>query len=87
MNREPALKIVVDRIEGDTAVLVLHDNEKVKFHLPVECLPEGTRGGDHLRAVFTQDIESREAERNRAERLLEDLKRSQDSKAGKQRCR
>ena len=74
MNREPALKIVVDRIEGDTAVLVLYDNDKVRFNLPVECLPEGTRGGDHLRLAFTQDIESREAERKRAERLLEELK-------------
>ena len=74
MNREPALKIIVDRIEGDTAVLVLYDNEKVRFNLPVRCLPEGTRGGDHLRLVFTQDIESREVERNRAEQLLEELK-------------
>ena len=74
MNRESALKIVVDRIEGDTAVLELYDNEGVRFTLPVKCLPEGTRGGDHLRAVFTQDIESRERERKKAERLLEELK-------------
>ena len=75
MNRDPALKIVVDRIEGDTAVLVLYHNDAVRFNLPVECLPEGTRGGDHLRAVFTQDVESRESERNVAEQLLEELKR------------
>ena len=74
MSRESVLKIVVDRIEGDTAVLGLYDRETVRFNLPVECLPEGTRGGDHLRAVFTQDIESREAERKRAEELLRELR-------------
>ena len=82
MNREPALKVVVDRIEGDTAVLVLYDNEKVKFNLPIECLPEGTRGGDHLRLAFTPDIESREAERKRADHLLEELKQRSTPKGG-----
>ena len=75
MNRESALKIVVDRIEGDAAVVSLYDSEAVRFNLPVQCLPKGTCGGDHLRVVFTQDIESREAERKRAEQLLEELKR------------
>ena len=81
MNREAALKIVVDRIEGDTAVLVLYDDEKVRFNVPIGYLPAGTRGGDHLRVRFTQDVESREAERERAERLLEDLKQGSGHKA------
>ena len=72
MNRE--LKLVVDRIESGKAVLVLYDDDSVSFTLPLECLPEGTLGGDHLNVTFTQAIESREAERERAERLLKELK-------------
>ena len=76
MKRESVLKLVVDRIEGGKAVLVLYDDDSVRFSLPITCLPEGTRGGDHLNVTFTQDLESREAEIKRAEQLLMELKGS-----------
>jgi hypothetical protein len=70
---EAKLKVVVDRIEGDKALLVDYEDESVRFTLPVSRLPEGTRGGDHLRITFTPDDESREAERRKAEELLKEL--------------
>ncbi|MEK6289055.1 MAG: DUF3006 domain-containing protein [Acidobacteriota bacterium] len=63
-------KVVVDRIEGDLAVLVLYEDDRVKFNLPVHYLPEGVREGDHLQMGFTQDEESRESERKKVEDLL-----------------
>ena len=68
------LKFVVDRIEGDQAVLVDYEDDGVTFVLPLSRLPEGTQGGDHLRVIFTRDDESRDAESKRAEELLKELR-------------
>ena len=68
------MKVVVDRIEGDRAVLVDYEDAEVTFTLPVSRLPEGTRGGDHLGITFTPDSESRERERGKADQLLTELR-------------
>jgi len=66
--------VIIDRIEGDLAVLVLYDDERVKFNLPVRYLPEGARDGDHLQMSFVKDELSRETEKKRIDNLLEELK-------------
>ena len=66
--------MIIDRIEGDLAVLVLYDDERVKFNLPVRYLPEGARDGDHLQMSFVKDELSRETEKKRIYNLLEELK-------------
>ena len=66
--------MIIDRIEGDLAVLVLYDDERVKFNLPVRYLPEGARDGDHLQMSFVKDELSRETEKKRIDDLLEELK-------------
>ena len=48
---------IVDRIEGDFAVLFTEDGEH-GFDLPVSLLPEGVSDGWHLRATFTRDVEA-----------------------------
>jgi hypothetical protein len=69
------LKVVVDRIEGDRAVLVDYEDEDVSFTVPVSRLPAGTRGGDHLRITFEPDSESRERERGKGDQLLAELRK------------
>ena len=76
MKSEGSTKVVIDRIEGDLAVLVLYEDDRVKLNLPLHCLPEGVREGDHLQMSFGQDEKSRESERNRVGGLLKDLKRT-----------
>jgi len=76
MKSGGSTKVVVDRIEGDLAVLVVYEDDRVKFNLPLHYLPEGVREGDHLQMGFAQDEESRESERKRAEDLLKELKRT-----------
>jgi DUF3006 family protein len=76
MKSEHSTKVVIDRIEGDLAVLVLYDDDRVKFNLPLHYLPEGVREGDHLRMGFAQDGESRELEQTTVEDLLTNLKRT-----------
>ncbi|MCI0485574.1 MAG: DUF3006 domain-containing protein [Blastocatellia bacterium] len=73
MKGETTLKVVIDRIEGDLAVIVLSDDDSVKFDLPVKYMPEGAREGEHYRMTFTPDEESRDSERKRIEDLYKQL--------------
>ena len=74
MKPPTSLRIVIDRIEGDLAVLVLYEDDRVRFNLPLRYLPEGVREGDHLQMGFAEDEASREAEKSRIEGLLSELK-------------
>jgi len=76
MKSGSSTKVVIDRIEGDLAVLVLYEDDRVRFSFPLHYLPEGVSEGDHLQMSFAQDDESRESEGNRVEDLLSDLKRT-----------
>jgi hypothetical protein len=66
------IKIVVDRIEGDMAVLLIGPDE-TRVDLPLAALPEGAREGSLLRATFVVDNRATdqavEAVRARIERL------------------
>lgn len=73
MKRSSSAKVVVDRIEGDLAVLILYEDGRVKFNLPKSLLPEGAREGDHLVLTLALDEESREAEKKKIEDLLREL--------------
>ena len=76
MKCESPTRVVIDRIEGDLAVLALYEDDRVKFNFPLHYLPEGVREGDHLQMGFALDEESREAEQRRVEDLLKELKRT-----------
>ncbi|HLF84425.1 MAG TPA: DUF3006 domain-containing protein [Blastocatellia bacterium] len=76
MKSGGSTKVVVDRIEGDLAVLVLYEDDRVKFNLPLPYLPEGVTEGDHLQMSFNEDESSRQSETNRIDDLLKDLKRN-----------
>jgi hypothetical protein len=72
VKKESSHKFIIDRIEGDLAVITLYDDDRVKFNLPVSLLPQGAREGDHLQITFTEDKESREELKKRIEELLKD---------------
>jgi len=76
VKSESSTKIVIDRIEGDLAVLALYEDDRVKFNFPLQYLPEGVREGDHLQMTFAQDEQSRDAEQKKVEDLLKELKRT-----------
>jgi Protein of unknown function (DUF3006) len=73
MKKQSAVKVVIDRIEGDKAVVVLYDDGAVKFNLPAKLLPEGIKGGDHLLMSFAVDRERRDSEKKKIEGLLGEL--------------
>lgn len=74
MKPATSVSIVIDRIEGDLAVLVLYEDDRVKFNLPLRYLPGGVREGDHLQLSFAEDEAGREAEKKRIGDLLGGLK-------------
>lgn len=67
-------KVIIDRIEGDLAVLVLYDDDGVKFNMPIALLPDGAKDGDHLEMSFVADKASKENEKKRIDNLLAELK-------------
>jgi len=74
MKSSSSTRVVIDRIEGDLAVLALYDDDRVKFNLPIRYLPRGAREGDHLQMSFDEDDQSRDNERRRIDDLLKELK-------------
>lgn len=72
-EKKSTVKVVVDRIEEELAIIVLHEDDSVKFNLPVKYLPGGAEEGDHLQVSFTMDAESRESEKKRVADLLKEL--------------
>jgi len=74
MKSNSSTRVVIDRIEGDLAVLALYDDDRVKFNLPIRYLPHGAREGDHLQMSCDQEEESRDNERRRVDDLLKELK-------------
>ena len=74
MKPQASTKLVVDRIEGNLAVLVLYDDDAVKFDLPLRYLPDGVREGDHLLMNLREDEGSRGSEQKRVDDLLKELK-------------
>jgi Protein of unknown function (DUF3006) len=71
---KPSLRVFIDRIEGELAVIVLSDDDSVKFNLPVKYLPEDATEGAHLRLSLTVDNESREYEKQKIDGLLKKLR-------------
>lgn len=78
MTEKTSSKVVVDRVEGDLAVIVLFDDDSVQFNLPVKHLPEGVKEGDHLQMTFSVDKESREAQKQKVSDLLKELTGNKD---------
>lgn len=74
------IKTIIDRFEGDVAVLLAGDGEE-KAHWPKVLLPEGAKEGDILRISLTIDAEATRQAREEAETLLRQLLESQTREA------
>ncbi len=67
------MKAVIDRFEGDMAI-VLFGNEEIKVDIPKELLPEGVKEGSWLNVNLDLDIEETTAREDRIKAKLEKLK-------------
>lgn len=67
-------KFTLDRIEDSTAVLLLRDDESIKFNIPFCLLPQESKEGDILDISITRDVQETEDAKERVSALLEKLK-------------
>jgi hypothetical protein len=65
----------VDRIEDDTAVLILHGAPSKAFMIPAALLPEGCREGDIVTLTLERDPAGTQRERERIAQQIERLKK------------
>jgi hypothetical protein len=69
-----SFKVTLDRIEGNTAVLLLREKESTKINIPLFLLPAGSKEGDILDITITKNIQETETAKERVSNLLEKLK-------------
>lgn len=70
-----SFKVTLDRIEENTAVLILRDDETIKINIPLFLLPEGIREGEILDITITRNKKETEEARERVSALIEKLKK------------
>ncbi len=66
------ISAVIDRFEGDKAVLLLGDEEK-QVNFPAKFLPEEVTEGDYIKIDISYDEEATKAAEEEAEALLKKL--------------
>ena len=67
------MKAVIDRFEGDIAV-VLFGDEEIRVDIPRQLLPAGAREGSWLKVSFELDPEGAKKQEEKIRGLLEKLK-------------
>jgi hypothetical protein len=75
------MKAVIDRVEGELAVLLLGD-ESTKLNIPLSLLPDGCKEGDVLNMSFERDVVGTEQTKERVSDLMEKLKKKGQGKTG-----
>jgi len=68
------MRVTIDRIEGDMAVLISCEDERVCIHLPVPLLPAGSREGDMLTMTIEREPDATFRARERVSGLISQLK-------------
>lgn len=67
------MKAVIDRVEGDHAVVLFGDDE-VKVDIPRALLPTDAKEGSWLKVTFETDHETTRKRKERISGLLDKLK-------------
>ncbi|MCT8337363.1 DUF3006 domain-containing protein [Methanoculleus sp. Afa-1] len=71
---ESAFRVSLDRFEEGLAVLLVREEERVRFTLPRSLLPAGAREGDILEVAVRRDVAATEAARQRVSERIARLK-------------
>jgi hypothetical protein len=67
------MKAVVDRFEGDYAVVLFGDSE-IQVDIPIVLLPEGVKEGGWLNVSFELDQEGTEKQKEKIKDMLDKLR-------------
>ena len=69
------MKAVIDRFEGELAVLLLGDKGEFRLNFPLSLLPAGCKEGDILNLSIERDLAATEQTKERVTDLMEKLKK------------
>ncbi len=72
------MKAAVDRIEGDTVIFVVSDENGIKFSLPRDLLPEVAEG-DIVEIEVRKDVSGTQNERRETKKRVDALKKASRS--------
>ena len=76
------MKAVIDRVEGELAVLLLGNKGEFRLNFPISLLPEGVKEGDVLNISIERDLAATEQTKERVSGLIEKLKQKGQGKTG-----
>jgi hypothetical protein len=65
------LRLFVDRIEGDIAVVLMGEDESVKVDMPVKWLPKGVKEGTLL--FMNAETDENDTDKRSVKQLMDDL--------------
>jgi hypothetical protein len=68
------MKVTVDRIENDIAVMLIRPEEKNSIEIPLKYIPGVIEEGDILTLVFKRKEDNTEDAKKRVDSLLNKLK-------------
>ena len=69
------MKAVIDRVEGDLAVVLVGEKGEFKLNLPLSLLPGGCKEGDVLNISIERDSAATDQAKERVTDLMEMLKK------------
>jgi hypothetical protein len=76
------MKAVIDRIEGELAVLLMGEEGKIRVNFPISLLPEGSKESDVLSIALERDPQATQQTKERTSSLMEKLKKKSEGKTG-----
>ena len=76
------MKAVIDRIEGELAVLLVGDKGEIRVNFPLSLLPEGSKESDVLNISIERDPEATSQAKERVTDLMDRLKKKGQGKTG-----
>ena len=76
------MKAVIDRVEGELAVLLLGDKGEFRLNIPISLLPSGCKEGDVLNISIERDPEATSQAKERTSDLMDRLKKKGQGKTG-----
>ena len=74
------MKAVIDRVEGELAVLLVGDKGEIRVNLPLSLLPEGSKESDVLNIAIERDQQATSQAKERTSSLMERLKKKSQGK-------
>ncbi|MFZ2473365.1 MAG: DUF3006 domain-containing protein [Methanothrix sp.] len=73
------MKAVIDRVEGNLAVILIGESGEFKINIPLQFLPDGCKEGDVLKISIERDLTATQETKQRVSGLMNKMKKKGQS--------